>query len=66
MTVAPKKKKKEKWRTTKNSQENEKSNLRIESGIDDMEPVVMGGAEKGGAGDGWERRADGGLGCGEN
>ena len=27
---------------------------------------VMGGAEKGGAGDGWERRADGGLGCGEN
>ena len=27
---------------------------------------VLGGAEEDGAGDGWERRADGGLGCGEN
>ena len=27
---------------------------------------VLGGAEVDGAGDGWERRADDGLGCGEN
>ena len=53
---AKEKKKKEKWRTTKNSQENEKSNLRIESGIDDMEPVVMGGAGEKRASDGWCRK----------
>ena len=44
--------------------------MRIEGGIDDMELVkgepIMCGAEKGGAGKGWERMADGGLGCGEN
>ena len=44
--------------------------MRTKGGVNDMELVkgelVMGVVEEGVAGDGWERRADGGLGCGEN
>ena len=44
--------------------------MRTKGSVNYMELVkgelVMGVAEEGVAGDGWERRADGGLGCREN